>query len=104
MECVVQDGRTVSDGKKLYGAGEVVDLPPETAERLAALGFVSTDAEAAPRSEDENTLPGDLPGRDSLFAAGFEEIQAVLELDEDDLVEIEGIGKATARKILSYEV
>lgn len=110
MECVVQAGRTVQCNGRIYEAGDVLVLPSAEAEKLAALGFVSYDeevvveaeVEAAPRGENENTLPGDFPGRDSLVAAGLDDMVAVFALSEEELLEIDGIGPSTADRINNY--
>lgn len=55
---------------------------------------------AAPENKSAVGLPDDIPGREQLLAAG------VLSLDDvaamEDLTDVDGIGKATAAKILAY--
>lgn len=48
-----------------------------------------------------NDLPADFPSRDALYAAGVT-FALVKTLDKDALLELKGIGEASADKILAY--
>lgn len=78
-----------------YGhfAGDTAEIKKKDAEKLANKGVVK--AIEAPE------FPEDMPGADELAAAGvkFEEVKG---FEAAQLIEITGIGEATAAKILEY--
>lgn len=94
--------------QKLILVGERYLFPGESREVAAALVncddkrllCVQDDGDdpADGQQDGDNELPADLPGRDALIAAGLTTVEAVL-AQEDDLTQIENIGKATAEKI-----
>lgn len=47
-----------------------------------------------------NTLPDDIPGREALQEAGFNDLEAVRAIDDFDT--IDGIGQKTEEKIIEY--
>lgn len=110
MKVTVRRGHSVHRGVgkgatrkvEVYTQGDDVDLPEDEAKRLIELGAVvvagSEDAGVAKEAKD--TLPADFPGREALSKAGIESYGALATLDKDELIALEGIGEATATKIL----
>lgn len=82
-----------------YFGGEIVNLPDEDATRFVNEGgaIVVQDTEG----KDENELPEELPARTVLFDNGFTSVEQIMAARET-LVEIDGIGKKTAEKIIEY--
>lgn len=71
--------------------------------------FTATEDEARRYDREKNPLaervrdaglPDDFPGREALKGSGVKSMAAVRKLDKSALVEIDGIGEATAEKIL----
>lgn len=97
------DGKLVRANRVSASEGEVVDLPKEEALRLIEKG-VATEPdteEARTAKEAADALPSGFPGHDALVEAGHSTLSAVRGLTKDQLVDIEGIGDATADKILA---
>ena len=82
-----------------YFRGDVGEVAEEDAERLVEAGLVT----AAPAEEEAAgcRLPEDLPMRELLAANGFETLEQVAAAGEA-LMEIDGIGEKTMRKILAH--
>lgn len=74
----------------------------EAADDLLVAGTVAAGADVDYGGEGEiaTGLPDSFPGADALRAAGFEDV-ADVPRTLDELLGIDGIGKATARKILA---
>ena len=90
----VPEGMIIHDGHVL---GENQELAPEvdTPDPVIPGGSVDQDPSLDP---DVTPLPEDFPGREELVAAGVTSIEAALERT-DTLVDIDGIGPATAKAI-----
>jgi hypothetical protein len=67
-----------------------------TAAWFAERGFIVTPPAQAERAP----LPADFPGRDALARAGFRFLDQLEGLTETNLLEVPGVGRATARRIL----
>jgi hypothetical protein len=81
-----------------YWENDVAEIPDAKAANLVNRGF----AVIIPETEGPvNKLPHDLPAREILFENGMETIDDIKKAI-DVLVDFNGIGKATARKIKTY--
>jgi hypothetical protein len=74
------------------GAGEVI------ADLQAQIAALQADLEAA--TNPGTPLPDGFPGKKALEAAGLTSLEAVSAKTEQELVDVDGIGAATAAKIL----
>ena len=102
---------TLKNGGKYHAPGSVVTIPTKKeADDLVARGFAEfadeggskAKAKKGAKTEGEKDPPSGfdaLPGAAALKAAGIESIDAVPRSMEE-LVALEGIGEATAEKIL----
>jgi len=100
---ICQRPRLRHDGDE-YRQGDHVDVPEGEAQRLVESGALTPAEEDEPLmpedeaegpSEDLKTLVGTRPAN-ALAEAGYPTIEAALELDRSDLVELKGVGDATA--------
>lgn len=80
-----------------YFPGDIVEMPANQAEVLIESEFAE---EYIPVISDVNDLPLDIPGRDKLIAAGVKTMNELRQYD--DITEIKGIGKTTAKAIVDY--
>lgn len=104
-------------GGKRYAPGDRLPLTAEEAEAEGLARHVDVREEekapegdapeqdaptdkASPDAADAAVQFEDIPSHDDLKAAGVETIEAVGALSEDELLDIDGIGPATATKIL----
>jgi len=71
------------------------DLPEEWYTAGAAVSHVGYP------DDTPEILPDDFPGREYLAAAGYTTVYQVKALTFDDLTALPGIGRATARRIMS---
>lgn len=81
-----------------YNAGDIGSVTEASAAKLVESGHIILLPED---SADENTLPEDMPGRELLFAEGFDTAEKVKEAGES-ITDIKGIGKATYKLIVEY--
>jgi hypothetical protein len=99
--------------KFAYSKGDIGYVTPEWAEKLMDEGCVIlvptpeevTVPEVATPAEPPapvNTLPEDLPGREKLFAAGFDTAEKVKEVSGGDALLDVGISVAMMKKIKKY--
>jgi len=79
-----------------YSAGETGIVLASKVDALLKGGYVMI----IPEEEKENPLPEDLPGRDKLFEAGFDNIEKIKDVG-DGLLET-GISKTLYKKIQDY--
>lgn len=95
----------------VYGPGENIEIPAAMADALrrqGALAPAKTDAGIAETDAGANVetpptqtpIPSDFPGRSFLVEAGYKTIEDVAGLAKADLVALEGIGDATAARII----
>lgn len=84
--------------KYAYSAGNTGLVMADRAPQLVKEGYVIP----VPDAEDkkDNPLPEDFPGRDKLFAIGFETVDSVKQAGEALLDE--GISQAMLKKIMKY--
>jgi len=80
-------------------ATEGVEISAGDVERLG-LGVAGGRIVLAGAEPDLSGLPKDMPARDALIAAGLGSVEDVTA--HPDLTEFDGIGKATAAKIVDY--
>lgn len=80
-----------------------VEKPQEAGQSTGDMkeAFDAWVAVAKKQKAEQISLPADLPGRDKLIAAGINTLDLVPR-DGDALTAIDGIGTATAGRILSY--
>lgn len=57
------------------------------------------EAEPEPAEPSATPLPDDFPRRDKLLEAGYTTVEQVAELSDDDLMAVDGIGKASLAEI-----
>lgn len=88
----VKNGASIGFG---YFAGDECHLEEKTAKELHAAGMVMI-------IEDVSTLPAEMPAREILIEAGFMNTDALASMSVEELTEIKGIGKATAKKIFDF--
>lgn len=82
-----------------YFKGDVGSLSPEAATALQNSGHVIV----IPETEGENNpLPEDLPARSILFETGIESLDKIKETSDEALLDIDGVGKGTLKKIREY--
>ena len=89
-----------------YVTGDVGEVTPLAAEMLLAEGYimlVPETIEEKKEPEKVNTLPEDFPGRDKLFAAGFETVEQVIAAG-DSVLDVVGISQNMLKKIKKYTV
>jgi hypothetical protein len=100
---ICQRPRLRHDGEE-FEEGDRVEIPEGEAKRLVQSGALAPaedseplmPAEEAPEpSEDLKTLVGTRPAG-ALAEAGYPTIEAALELTRGELVELKGVGDATA--------
>jgi hypothetical protein len=100
----------VDEAKKIYRPGKEVEMPDADARKLgihpdqlkkAAASGTTTDTEdgGGGGDTDPDAIPDDFPGAASLRKADFN-MQDVREATREDLLALDGIGEATADKIL----
>ena len=82
-----------------YFPGETADMPDHQAQELIESGYAEQVHPVLPHQEVCD-LPGDLPGRKIILDAGVKTLKELSAYDE--LTEIPGVGKMTARKIREY--
>lgn len=94
-EAVLPKGYTF--GRKIYGPGET-DIPNDLFDALVESGVLESDGTVV---ADEPGLFDDLSGEqiENLEAAGYYDAATISEATQEELVEVEKIGKATARKL-----
>jgi hypothetical protein len=78
-----------------YAEGEPLDCSSAQGNEFIELGY------ARLVEDSEEGLPKELPGRDALIAAGIKEVKDV-PTEVEALNELNGIGKATAEKIVAF--
>lgn len=78
-----------------YMEGCILDTTKAQALEFVELGFATI------LEETKEGLPVDIPGRAALIEAGIMEVKDI-PLEIEQLVEIDGIGDATANKIIDY--
>jgi len=88
----LKNGASIGFG---YFAGDECHLEEKTAKELHAAGMVMI-------IEDVSTLPAEMPAREILIEAGFMNTDALKGMTVEELSEIKGINKATAKKIFEY--
>jgi hypothetical protein len=98
-------------GGRIYTAGDEADLaevlPAGSVARLKDAGVIrgtwATQAAADKEEQpgDDYDIPADFPGRDDLMEQGVTSMDAVRGLDRDALIALNGIGPATADKIIA---
>lgn len=81
-----------------YFAGDVADIEDGKAKELIETGHVTPNME---EQKPVSKLPEDFPCRDILAKQGILTIESVAEMKEV-LTDINGIGEASANKILEY--
>ena len=88
-----------------YFAGDIGVLTPMAAETLLADGYIILVPETIKelKLKKVNPLPEDFPGRDKLFAAGFESVEKVIAAG-DSVLDVVGISQNMLKKIKKYEV
>lgn len=85
-----------------YFANDVAELPEDTALKIVESGFGALIPNTEGKEgEDDNNLPEDLPMRDLLFKQGYNSVETILK-NEKTLVDVPGIGKKTADKIVEF--
>jgi hypothetical protein len=98
--------------KFAYSKGQIGYVTPEWAEKLMDGGYVilipdpeevKMDITTPPAPPAPvNTLPEDLPGREKLFAAGFDTAEKVKEVSGGDSLMDVGISVTMLKKIKKY--
>lgn len=78
-----------------YFKGNICQLEEKQAIELGQAGYVTL-------MPDDIGLPDDFPGRKPLLEASYTCVDELRGLTQDQLVEIPGIGKGLAEKILAY--
>lgn len=78
-----------------YMAGQTVDCSSALGNEFIELGY------ARMVEDNADGLPLELPGRDALIEAGIKEVKDI-PAEIETLIEIKGIGKTTAEKIVLY--
>lgn len=76
-----------------YAEGMTAQMNENTANELIHDGIAE---------EISEELPQDIPGRDALMRNGYTDTELLKKLDFEQLYAIQGIGKATAEKIVNY--
>jgi hypothetical protein len=76
-------------------------VPDELPDDWYTAGSAVSHVDYPEDPEASDNLPDDFPGREHLEAAGYTTTYQVKALAFDELVTLPGIGKATARKIIS---
>lgn len=110
-------GYMMNGERRYYGPGQGIEVPAGLAQTLG-LEVVKEEPEAQPveaqaeesqpaesqldLSKSGHWLPDNFPGRDHLLEAGYGTIEEVGQLSKAQLMEIKGIGRATAQNILDY--
>ena len=81
-----------------YFAGDIAEIDEQRGAKLIAQGsaFMIPETEGTP-----NNLPQDIPAREILFENGLENMVDVKNALET-LTDLNGIGKATAKKIIAF--
>lgn len=80
-----------------YAEGMTAELNKNTANELIHDGIAEEIPEELPEE-----LPEDIPGRDALMQNGYTDVKLLKKLDFEQLYAIQGVGKATAEKIVNY--
>lgn len=84
--------------KYAYSAGQEGIIKADRAPQLIMGGYVIPVTEE--KAKKINPLPDDLPGRDKLFANGFDDLNKIRQAG-DSLLDV-GISNATLKKITGY--
>lgn len=84
-----------------YFGGETTEIADETAGKFIEDGLAILIPKTEGENDDNNSLPEEMPARDLLFNNGYESIEQILEA-RNTLVDIKGIGKAAALKIIEF--
>lgn len=95
---LLEDDYVKSGSKK----GETFMVSEAEAELLTAAG-VAEPAVTITLAPNPTGLPADYPARGELVAAGYETVESVGTLTDEQLGEINGIGAATIKKIREYK-
>ena len=84
-----------------YFGGETAEIADETAGKFIEDGSAILIPKTEGENDDNNSLPEGIPARDLLFNNGYESIEQILEA-RNTLVDIKGIGKVAALKIIEF--
>jgi len=87
--------------QKLLASGHILLIPEESTDFKLVEPTTTTDSGNGP-GEVVNTLPEDLPGREKLFAAGFDTAEKVKEVSGGDALLDVGISVTMLKKIKKY--
>lgn len=81
-----------------YGPGEDVEIPDELYDILVDKGYIESDGSA---QQPEDELFEGLTDEQvaNLEAAGFDSKQAIAAASEEELVQVDEVGPATAKKL-----
>ena len=91
--------RSIRYGGRRHAEGVTLDVPDETAERWGRHGIASAVATQIGEHTDGG-YPAGFPGAHELEAAGIT-LDEVQQMTAEDLMEVDGIGRATAAKIIA---
>lgn len=85
-----------------YFGGETVGLSDEIASEFINAGAaILVPPTEGDEGENDNTLPPDMPMRELLYKNGYESVGQILGA-KDTLMDIKGIGNASAGKIIEF--
>jgi len=85
--------------RRYYGPGRV-NVPDELLQSLGLTSAAESSGIEAVQNLHATPLPAEFPGRAYLDKAGYGTVEAVRNLDFDDLVAIKGIGPKLAGQIM----
>lgn len=84
-----------------YSKGDVGFVTPEWAEKLLQGGYIMLIPEAEKYVEEINPLPVNLPGRDKLFPAGYDNIEKIKSVAGGDVL-LDVVSNTILKKIKTY--
>lgn len=95
----IEDAETETQDADVTGIDDAVETAsPDTVE---AAKVEQAESEPEPEPSPEPTaLPESFPGYEELVLAGFDTYESLNGVTQDELMEINGIGKVTASRIL----